>query len=65
MYLFLLSNRVLESPMSFSSISKKKLRMELERIDAFSNPKQELEQYPTSAHVAGNHSFRLSLDFCS
>lgn len=40
--------------MSHSRPSKKKLLMNLQNLESFSNPKQHLEQYPTSAHVAGN-----------
>ncbi|KAL5965663.1 rRNA N6-adenosine-methyltransferase METTL5 [Taenia solium] len=43
--------------MSHSRPSKKKLHMKLQDLESFSNPKQCLEQYPTSAHVAGNISF--------
>ncbi|VDM31724.1 unnamed protein product [Hydatigera taeniaeformis] len=40
--------------MSHSCSSKKKLHMKLQELGSFSNPKQCLEQYPTSAHVASN-----------
>ncbi|KAM3184132.1 hypothetical protein ACTXT7_008994 [Hymenolepis weldensis] len=40
-------------------ISKKNLQMELQNLESFSNPKQNLEQYPTSAHVASDILFDM------
>ncbi|VDO06620.1 unnamed protein product [Rodentolepis nana] len=45
--------------MAFTCISKKNLQMELQNLDSFSNPKQYLEQYPTSAHVASDILFDM------
>ncbi|KAL5111031.1 Alpha-13-mannosyl-glycoprotein 2-beta-N-acetylglucosaminyltransferase [Taenia crassiceps] len=39
--------------------SKKKLHMKLQNLGSFSSPKQHLEQYPTSAHVAGDILFDI------
>ncbi|VDD83208.1 unnamed protein product [Mesocestoides corti] len=35
-------------------LNKKKLYMKLQCLESFSNPKQHLEQYPTSSQVAGS-----------
>uniref|UniRef100_A0A5K3FIW6 MTS domain-containing protein n=1 Tax=Mesocestoides corti TaxID=53468 RepID=A0A5K3FIW6_MESCO len=45
--------------MSLSVISKKKLYMKLQCLESFSNPKQHLEQYPTSSQVAGDILFDM------
>ncbi|KAH9282414.1 Methyltransferase-like protein 5 [Echinococcus granulosus] len=47
--------------MSHSCLNKKKLYMKLQNLESFSVPKQYLEQYPTSARVAGNLLFILAL----
>lgn len=43
--------------MSRRSISRKKLESYLQEVDVFDNPKMQLEQYPTTPHLAGlkNH----------
>lgn len=43
--------------MSQRSVSRKKLESYLQEVDVFDNPKMQLEQYPTTPHLAGlkNH----------
>ena len=36
------------------ALKQKVLEMHLEDIDTFEDPKIELEQYPTTPHLAGN-----------
>ncbi|KAL7065256.1 hypothetical protein AAHC03_04514 [Spirometra sp. Aus1] len=45
--------------MGFARLSRKKLQMELQDLSSFSEPKQHLEQYPTSPHVAADVLFDI------